>query len=285
MLIASQLVAAGLGRNDVQRLRRHGGWRSPVRGVWVLPVGGRPVDDPSPRQRVGAARLAAAGGTACLHSAAALLGLDGAPLDPRAHISVDPDATRSQPRGVRLHWLVLSTEDVAEVDGIPCTGAPRLLLDAGRRWDREHLVSLADSALRFELVTPDELLGVGSGLSPLRRSWLTLADGRAESPLETRVRLLLRDAGVPLDELQWPVFDGPPPPIARLDLAWPRLRVAVECDGRAPHELPEALFHDRRRQDDVNHLGWRMTRVTWEDWRFRRSDVVRRIRRALAEAA
>lgn len=113
--------------------------------------------------------------------------------------------------------------------------------------------------------------------------WFDLVDGRAESPLETRLRLQLADAGLAPEQLQWPVdlssvVQEPGPTVAWLDLAWPRCRLAVEADGAAFHRAPEALFEDRRRQNALLSLEWRLLRFTW--W-----DVVSRGRNVAATVA
>ncbi len=62
------------------------------------------------------------------------------------------------------------------------------------------------------------------------RDLLPLADGRAESPMESEARLAMIDGGLPIPELQYEVIDGNGE-LRRLDFAWPDERVAVEYDG------------------------------------------------------
>ncbi len=69
---------------------------------------------------------------------------------------------------------------------------------------------------------------------------MRLADGLAESPQETRLRLRLHRSGLPPPVAQYEVrCDGRF--VARVDLAWPEQRLALECDGAwhgAPDQLP-----------------------------------------------
>ncbi len=110
---------------------------------------------------------------------------------------------------------------------------------------------------------------------------LALADGRSESPLETRLRVLLTRAGLAPEALQYNVYDDDGRFLARVDLAWPSVKLAVEVDGREYHESPKALFRDRERANDLVDIRWRVIRITWRDILEHPEDVIRRIRRAI----
>ncbi len=91
---------------------------------------------------------------------------------------------------------------------IPVTTVERTLADLILDSDRETAVGLLDAALQRGRVSDiDAVLRSAAGRRGVvaRRNWFALADGRAESPLETRLRLLLLDAGLPPEELQWQV--------------------------------------------------------------------------------
>lgn len=91
------------------------------------------------------------------------------------------------------------------------------------------------------------------------------ADGVAESILETAGRLVLRDRGVPLPVPQYELRAPDGTLVARLDGAYLREKVALEFDGAEPHGLPEAVFRDRWRQNQLLELGWTVLRFTWWD--------------------
>ncbi len=148
------------------------------------------------------------------------------------------------------------------------------MTDLVLRLPRVTAVSVLDSALHLGLVSAVELPDLrlrtfrrrGAAISS---TWWDLADGRAESPLETRVRLRATDFGYPPDSLQQPVYGPNGVLLGYGDLAWRlpggRLLIA-EADGRGPHELPTALFRDRRRANDFSALGTVvMVRFTWDD--------------------
>ncbi|MGY2127290.1 endonuclease domain-containing protein [Blastococcus sp. SYSU DS0617] len=95
------------------------------------------------------------------------------------------------------------------------------------------------------------------------RAVCALADGLAESPPETRVRLLLRGRGVPTPVAQYEVrHDGRF--VARVDFAWPELEVALEYDG-AWHGEKGQFARDRRRLNRLQEAGWRVVFVTAAD--------------------
>ena len=56
-----------------------------------------------------------------------------------------------------------------------------------------------------------------------------------DSPLEITVLQRIREFGLPIPETQWPVFDGDDVPFARVDLAYPRAKIAIPCDGLRTH--------------------------------------------------
>ena len=114
--------------------------------------------------------------------------------------------------------------------------------------------------------------------SRLAREVAHLADGLAESPQQTRVRLLMRRGGLPTPVAQYRVFDDAGF-VARVDFAYPELRLAVEHDG-AWHGAPGQLAKDRRRLNRLTAAGWRVVFVTAEDL-YRPEVLVQRIAAAL----
>jgi hypothetical protein len=90
-----------------------------------------------------------------------------------------------------------------------------------------------------------------------------LADGLAESAQETRLRLLMHRAGMPAPVAQHRVFDDDGF-IARLDLAYPELKLAIEYDGMW-HGERSAFLDDRRRLNRLVAAGWVVLHVTADD--------------------
>ena len=86
------------------------------------------------------------------------------------------------------------------------------------------------------------------------------ADPKAESPPEPRLRLRLIRAGLPWPEVQFRILDEYGFVVARVDLAYPAARLAVEYDG-AHHYTRNRGERDRRRDAELADLGWETLRV------------------------
>jgi hypothetical protein len=95
------------------------------------------------------------------------------------------------------------------------------------------------------------------------RAAVAAADGVAESPQETRLRLLLVADGLPEPVAQYVVEDGGRF-VARVDFAWPQQRLALEYDG-AWHAEPGQFARDRERLNRLTAAGWRVVFVTAAD--------------------
>ncbi|WP_307873777.1 MULTISPECIES: DUF559 domain-containing protein [unclassified Frankia] len=122
--------------------------------------------------------------------------------------------------------------------------------------------------------------------APVRVRWLADVDARAESPLESRLRLALADRGLRPAEVQFAVVDEVGRPVARADLAYPEQRLLVEADGAVFHRDhagdPQPLYRDRERQNALARLGWTVLRFTWSDVLTRPDDVADVVCRALS---
>jgi hypothetical protein len=93
---------------------------------------------------------------------------------------------------------------------------------------------------------------------------LALAATGAESLMETRLRLVLVRAGLPMPVLQHRVWDGAGTLVARLDLAYVESRLGIEYDGES-HLAPDAVRRDLRRQNALRAVGWTLLRFTADD--------------------
>lgn len=174
----------------------------------------------------------------------------------------------------------LVAADVAWVGGsVPVTTPIRTVRDLCLRSGRLQAVCGIESALRADLLTPADLRALRTDRNRLVRLRANLADSRSESPLETAVRLELCDAGIPVTP-QVTVRDATGTPVARLDLQVTGTRVAIECDGRAVHAAPEAVYRDRARGNALAG-SVEILRFTWPDLR-RDGYLVATVRRAIA---
>lgn len=107
----------------------------------------------------------------------------------------------------------------------------------------------------------------------------------SSSRQETRTRLTLIDAGLPEPALAHEVFDRRGVFVARLDMAYPREKVAVEYEGEQHLTDPAQWRKDIARYERLAAEGWTVIRVTKDDLRDDPSALVARVRRALAAAS
>lgn len=71
--------------------------------------------------------------------------------------------------------------------------------------------------------------------------------------------------GLPRPQTQIPVRDEFGQIIARVDMGWEDLKIAVEYDGDHHWQNRRQLSRDIRRTEDLRELGWIVIRVTAED--------------------
>ncbi|MDF2806486.1 MAG: hypothetical protein K0S43_1432 [Cellulosimicrobium sp.] len=260
LITTAQCRSAGMSADMLRRLVQTGAWSRITRGVHdtdPAPVASRTVDHR--RRRAAWAALLAFGpeSIAVGPCSLALLGVAGLParVVPQATL---PGARALESRdGIRLRMFddrmaVVRVRDryVAAPEWALAQAVPEL--------DRPWAVAVMDSALHLGLVSAEDLarahdLARGRRGVARTHSWWELADGRAESPLETRVRLDCVDGGVPPDMLQVPLV-GSSGRERRGDVGW-RLDdgrwVVAEADGAEFHDTPSAAFADRERHNDL----------------------------------
>lgn len=109
-----------------------------------------------------------------------------------------------------------------------------------------------------------------------------LADPRAESQPESRVRVVLALAGIDLVPQYWVSDAGGP--FARPDLALPEIKLAVEYDGAWREGDRWALARDRERLNRLREAGWEVVFVTAALARDP-AELVRVVRAAIARRA
>ena len=197
-------------------------------------------------------------------------------------------ADRHGPDGIRVHTYALKPDEVCLIDGMRVSTPERTAFDIGPTLplDRAviHLDALANAT---DLKTADvlALADRNSGARGVRRlrSVLQLVDGGAESPQETRVRLLLLRAGLPKPETQIEFMDEFGCVRIRVDLGWREWKVAVEYDGVQHWSDRYQRSWDIDRIAMLDAAGWVVIRVSAE--MLSRPDVILdRVRQKLRAA-
>jgi hypothetical protein len=150
----------------------------------------------------------------------------------------------------------LAPRDVVTLHGVRTTTALRTACDLGRLLHRDQALAAMDSLLRLGPFGHRELLAESVRFRGYRgvvqlRALAPLADGRAESPGESVMRLRWIDAGLPRPEPQLAV--AAPHGRYYLDLGLEELRFGAEYFGEDYHGESE-------RQADQARLDWLVDR-------------------------
>jgi hypothetical protein len=253
------------------------------RGVYV----DRTLPD-SLELRAAAALLALPPGAVLSHRTAARL--RGLPLPPPGDAAepicaLVPAPADPRVAGVRVRRCPAPVP-AETVRGLPVTTLARTWADLAGQLGREDLAVLGDAILRTGRATLADLAAELEAVPrlrglPLARRVLPLLESRVDSPMETRLRLLILDAGLPRPVVNRPVHDAAGGWIACPDLQYPRFRVAIEYEGEH-HRTPAQQRKDIRRDEQYRDEGWTLIKVTYADVVERPGTLLERIRRAIA---
>jgi hypothetical protein len=157
--------------------------------------------------------------------------------------------------------------DLTSVGGLQVTTALRTAWDVGRLSRRDTAIGGLDALFRGGYFSAAELVG---GVERFRgergvvqlRALAPIADGRAESPAESVLRLRWLDlASLPEPEPQVPILDDRGVEIYRLDLGVPELKFAAEYDGEEFHTRDEDRDHDDARRSWIRREGGWIVKV------------------------
>ena len=209
-------------------------------------------------------------------SAAALHGLPGG----RRNIVelTCPRWRRARHDGLHVHETnVVEAVDLIYVDSIPVSTPERTLLDLGAVCHPSVVEMAVDAAENRGLVTVSGLrrtlqrLGRPgrNGAGVLRRI-LTQQYGRPavpESEMETMLFQVLRRHGLPEPIPQYEVRDARGGLVARVDAAYPDLRIAIEYDSVKHHSGKHKLLADSARRNRLWAAEWLPLTATYPELR------------------
>lgn len=288
-----ELLAAGFAADEVQQQLRSGDLVRLRRGAYTED---RVPDEPERRHPllVRAALAQVAPDAVVSHvSAAVLHGIAAWGTDlSRVHVTRSRRSGARRGPGVHVHAAPLEPDEVVAIDGMAVTSAARTLVDLARALPFEQAVCLLDDALHRGRTTRAAVEAALVRASrrpgcPAARRAAAFADGRSESVGESRSRVAVRRAGLPVPVLQWNVHSGAGTWLGRVDFGWPELGAVGEFDGRAkygrllrPGQDPgEVVFAEKVREDAIRAEGLAVVRWTWAELHpF--DEVARRLRRA-----
>lgn len=209
------------------------------------------------------------------HTAAWLQGCPAAD-HPTVHVAVPYSRYQRSRDGLAVHHGLTLLDEVGLVRGLRavpldvavsellCTDVPR------------HALAIADQAAAVHAPGTERAgfcARIGARLDQ-RPDWrgtlraahlLDLVTGKADSPPESWLRLLVVEAGFPPPVMQYEICDLDGRVRHVLDQSWPELRIALEYDGYEAHENRE--LEDSRRDEDLRRRGWITIRARAADLR------------------
>lgn len=217
------------------------------------------------------------------HTSAAML--HGIPLPRRLqHAGADVDvavfAPRRAPqlRGVRSHEIAFTGQVVVGVHGLRSLGPADAWAQLGSTLDPTELVIAADWLLTGDepysgSAPPCSLNVLDAAISRRGRmrgvARLRAARDRARygalSPQESRLRLILAEAGLPEPALNHRIFSDGGALVAMVDLAYPEQRVAIEYLGDHHRTNRNVFRDDILRRERLDDHGWSALYTTAAD--------------------
>lgn len=257
----AEAAAASIDRRQLRRSN----YRRIFRGIYV-----------SASAEVGALMLAVAalkvsphGSHASHFTAAEILG-GTVPDQPLTHVCSPVGASRCQRRGVKGHECVECHVEPGQSTplalvrrgGVLVSGPERVFLELAGPLNLVDLVVLGDSLVAKKLTTCEALVAAADGWSGpgarlARRAARYVRKG-VDSPMETRLRMLIVLAGLPEPTVNHIIRDVNGDWVHRFDLSYPHLRLIIEYDGRQHARDDRQWGHDIDRREELDHGGWRL---------------------------
>ena len=259
IFIGSEAVAAGVvTRHELQR------WYRPIFPNVHVPRG----SDPSLRDRtVGAWLWSKRNGVVTGVAASALHGAEW--VDDDIAIELLWNNTRP-PRGIIVRNERVSDDELTSIAGIPVTTPARTAFDLGRYLRRGQALARLDALMRAAPFSVEDVMLLtkqykgARGVAKLK-AVLPLVDGGAESPQETRLRLLFIDAGLPKPATQIAIYDEHGRYVRTIDMGWEDFMVGAEYDGDQHRTSRTQYVKDQRVWPKLGQLGWNVVRAIKED--------------------
>ena len=212
--------------------------------------------------------------------------LHGMPLPEHAfeHVMVfSPDERRFRP-GIKSH-VARRRRTVVSLRGMPVSDLFATFVDLARYLPLVDLVIVGDWLVRRRGITPAQLIRqcrdsrehhAGAAL----RAALYVRKG-VDSPMETRLRMLIVLAGLPEPQVNHVVLWDDGTWKRRYDLWYPTVGLIVEYDGRQHASDPHQWNSDLTRREEFDDAGLKILVVTAEGLFDETLKTLTRVRRNL----
>lgn len=195
-------------------------------------------------------------------------------------------ANRHRRPGFIVHSVRISDDEITTIDDLKVTSVARTMFDLARWHDQTTAVIAIDALVQATKADPaDALLLAGPckgrrSIAAARRT-LSLVDGGAQSPPESRLRLFLGSRGFPPVQTQIPIRSADGGRVLfYLDMGWPEWKIAIEYDGDQHRTNRSQYSYDRHRIKALEDDGWIIIRVTSTD---SKATIARWVNDALAQ--
>ncbi|MBS2940102.1 hypothetical protein KDN32_20390 [Nocardioides sp. J2M5] len=250
--------ADGLAHGLTDKVLRGPGFRQLFRGVLVAST-----TPATPLQRVVGALLLQHEDAWASHASAARVKEAPIPTIADEHVSVAHQKMRCHHRGLRCH--VGDPSGVVVERGVRVSGDVEMFIELGGQLGLVDLVVVGDWLVRRRGASPAHLVRACER-SRHKDARKALAAARyvrrdVDSPMETRLRMLLVLGGLPEPEINLTIRDEDGAVVRRYDLSYPGVRVAVEYNGKVHVEVLATWEDDLERRADIDDDDWRLVVV------------------------
>jgi very-short-patch-repair endonuclease len=210
-----------------------------------------------------------------------------APDSTDIHVSMGSRESRCRRAGVAAH-LGTSAAQTAICDGVQTSTPVQAFLDlASVGVNLVDLVIAGDSLVKANDLDPQQFVVAadayqGRNARRARRAASFVRAG-VDSPMETRLRLLIVLAGLPEPEVNVIVRIAGGKWRWRFDLCYPEYKLIIEYDGRQHAYHAEQWSHDLNRREWLDQEDWRIVIVISEGIYGEPLRTLQRVRAALEE--
>lgn len=202
---------------------------------------------------------------------------------PGEHVTVPEPGHRLRRAGVTTHHRPAAP--VVVRDGVRVSTLVDLFVELAEELSLVELVVAGDWMVRRHGVRITALrraaMRATGPYARLARRAARFVRAKVDSPMETRLRMLIVLAGLPEPEVNSTVCRREGSILRRFDLCWPSVKVVVEYDGRHHVEVVEQWEADLDRREQIDDDEWRILVVVASGIYVDPARTVRRVFRLL----
>ena len=269
-------VAAGLPPSILRTSR----FRRIFRGVYIADR----VPD-SPFVRIEAALVLHPPTAFASHVSAARIYRLPVPDLPEVHVTVFEPKDRRRRAGVVPH--VTASAKVVTCRGVRVSAPFQTFVELAGILSLVDLVVVGDAFVRIFDIKADRLVGeceqAAGHHAGAARAAAAYVREEVDSPMETRLRMLIVLAGLPEPDVNHMVRNEYGDVLMRFDLSYPALKLVVEYDGRQHADDPKQWNRDLERREELDDEEWRIIVVTSKGIYREPARTIERVRNALVK--